>query len=109
LVTTGGAAAIRESAAVVTPVTVGVVSPTVLLPTTWRRWPDDTLQAILAHELAHVARRDPLVAVLAQLNRCLFWFHPLAWWLARTLAAAAEHASDEQAVRAIGERGRYAS
>ena len=93
---------VRESDRVAAPVTVGLFRSTVVLPTGWERWPDAKLRAVLAHEQAHVERRDPLVAGLASLNRCLFWFHPLAWWLQRALALTAEQACDEAAVRAVG-------
>ena len=99
-----GALAVRisESDRVAVPVTVGLFRPTVVLPPGWERWPGATLRAVLAHERAHVARRDPLVAGLASLNRCLFWFHPLAWWLRRALALTAEQACDEAALRKVG-------
>ncbi len=105
----GTAAQFRESDLIVTPLSVGVLSQKVILPTGWRRWSDEKLQAVLAHECAHVRRHDPLVALLAHLNRCVFWFHPLSWWLERKLATTAEQACDEAAVRAIGERQRYAA
>ncbi len=92
---------ISESDRVAVPVTVGLFRPTVVLPPGWERWPGATLRAVLAHEHAHVARRDPLVAGLASLNRCLFWFHPLAWWLRRALALTAEQACDEAALRTV--------
>ncbi|OFW07155.1 MAG: hypothetical protein A3H96_01755 [Acidobacteria bacterium RIFCSPLOWO2_02_FULL_67_36] len=101
-------APVFESAAVATPMTTGIVSPCVLLPMTWREWPADKLGAVLAHENAHVARRDSLVALLAHVNRAIFWFHPLAWWLERTLAVTAEHACDETAARQVGQPRRYA-
>ena len=97
-----------ESAVVVTPVTLGVIAPAIILPAAWRQWPNDTLRAVLSHERAHVRRRDPLVNVLAHLNRCVFWFHPLAWWLTHTLATMAEHACDDVAVRAVGDARKYA-
>ena len=98
---------IRESDGVAVPVTVGLFRPIVVLLLGWERWPGATLRAVVAHERAHVARRDPLVAALASLNRCLFWFHPLAWWLRRTLALTAEQACDEAAVRTVGARQAY--
>jgi beta-lactamase regulating signal transducer with metallopeptidase domain len=97
-----------ESTMVVTPVTLGVIAPAIILPATWRQWPNDALRAVLSHERAHVRRRDPLVNVLAHLNRCVFWFHPLAWWLTHTLATMAEHACDDVAVRAVGDARKYA-
>ena len=107
-VTCDNRAPVFESSAVITPMTTGVVSPCVLLPVAWREWPDDKLRAVLAHENAHIARRDSLVALLAQTNRAIFWFHPLAWWLERTLAVTAEHACDETAARQVGQPRRYA-
>ena len=100
-------ARICESRHVTVPVAIGVIAPTVVLPLGWRYWPDAQLRAVVEHELAHVARHDPLVALLARLNVCVFWFHPLSWWLERRLAVTAEHACDEVAVRAIGDSGRY--
>ena len=63
---------------------------------------------MLAHEAAHLQRRDTLTSLLAHVNRCVFWFHPLAWWLVKKLALTAECACDDAAVRAIGEGRRYA-
>ena len=103
-----GAVPVYESAQVAAPLTAGLFAPKIILPATWRHWPGEKLLAILAHEYAHVNRRDPLVAMLAHVNRCIFWFHPLAWWLERKLAATAEHACDDAAVRAIGKSRRYA-
>jgi beta-lactamase regulating signal transducer with metallopeptidase domain len=102
------AALIRESALVATPLTIGIFSQRIILPISWRNWPEEKLRAVLAHEFAHVQRRDFLIGFLAHLNRCLFWFHPLAWWLERTLAITAEHACDDAAVCAIGKNRRYA-
>lgn len=101
-------ALVRESALVATPMTAGVLAPAIILPSGWTEWPAEKLRACIAHELAHIRRRDPLVAFIAHLNRCIFWFHPLAWWLDRTLAATAEDAADEAAVHAIGDRRQYA-
>jgi hypothetical protein len=96
-----------ESTFVATPVTVGVIAPVIVLPAGWRSWPAWNLQAVLAHERAHVRRRDPLVNFIARLNCCVFWFHPLSWWLQRELNISAEQASDEEAVREVGEAERY--
>ena len=76
------------------PVTIGWIHPILLLPDCWRAWPAGKLEAVLLHERAHIRRRDPLVQWLALLNRCVFWFHPVAWWLERKLAALAEEACD---------------
>jgi hypothetical protein len=97
-----------ESSVLATPVTVGLVRPRVVLPATWRTWSETTRDAVIAHERAHAKRRDPLVALITRLNVCIFWFHPVAWWLERTLADAAEQACDEIAVRAVPQPREYA-
>ena len=87
-----------SSAECACPVTVGWLSPSIVLPMSWKEWPSDELNAVLAHEREHARRRDPLVQWLAALNRCVFWFHPLAWWLEGKLAMLAEEACDAAVV-----------
>ena len=82
------------SSRIATPVTFGLLKPRILLPEGWDRWSAMRRAIVLDHERAHVARRDPLVRYLALVNRAIFWFHPLAWWLERRLAALAEEACD---------------
>ena len=81
---------------------------TILLPCGWREWDDAQLDAVLAHELSHVARRDALTQRLSLLHRAIFWFSPLAWWLDRHLADLAEQASDEAALSCGADRKDYA-
>jgi GWxTD domain-containing protein len=76
------------------PVTVGWFRPIVILPQHWDTWSDGQLAAVMVHEQEHARRRDPLVHWLALLNRALFWFHPLAWWLEHRLVSLAEAACD---------------
>src|SRR5262249_8559159 len=56
--------------------------------------PAEQLDAVLVHENEHVRRRDPLVHFLVLVNRAIFCFHPLAWWLERRVNALAEEACD---------------
>jgi len=102
------AAPVLESCEVVTPVAAGIVRPSIILPRAWRTWPDDSVRAVLAHESAHVRRHDAIVTFIARMNRAVFWFHPLAWWLERKLALTSEHVCDEAAAVAAGEPRRYA-
>jgi hypothetical protein len=76
------------------PVTVGWFQPRIILPSHYESWPSGQREAVLLHEQAHIRRRDSLVQWLALLNCCLFWFHPLAWWLERKLNVLAEEACD---------------
>ena len=82
------------SASCVVPVTVGLLHPRIILPESSGKWPRAQLDAVLAHEGEHIRRRDPLFQWIALLNRAIFWFHPLAWWLERKLSGLAEEACD---------------
>jgi beta-lactamase regulating signal transducer with metallopeptidase domain len=97
-----------ESGMVATPITVGVLHPRIVMPVSWTTWPEDVRQAALTHERAHVRRRDTAVDLLARINRAIFWFHPLAWWLERQVAVSAEQACDDEVVCASGDPRRYA-
>jgi TonB family protein len=99
---------LRATRSIAVPVTIGSHEPAILFPDNWETWDDFNLRAVLAHELAHIRRRDWLVTLAASLNRCVFWFHPLAWWLERRLSALAEQASDDAALRSTGDAPRYA-
>jgi bla regulator protein BlaR1 len=90
-----------------TPVTVGWVRPAIILPAGWAEWPQASLDAILAHECEHARRRDPLFQWIALLNRALFWFHPLAWWLERRLSGLAEEACDSAVLAQGHDPGDY--
>jgi beta-lactamase regulating signal transducer with metallopeptidase domain len=99
---------VQESALVAAPVTAGVFRPRIILPLNWRTWPEHALCAVIAHERTHMRRRDPVTGLVARVNRCVFWFHPLAWWLEAKLAASAEFACDEVASRTCRARADYA-
>jgi bla regulator protein BlaR1 len=81
-------------ASCVVPVTVGFFRPRIILPASSSDWPQARLDAVLTHEREHARRRDPLFQWIALLNRALFWFHPLAWWLERQLLRLAEETCD---------------
>lgn len=79
-----------ENNSIRVPITVGFLKPRILLPKGWQAWNKDMLGAVLEHERTHIARMDYAVNLLAECNRCLYWFHPLAWWLIRWLSDLAE-------------------
>jgi hypothetical protein len=99
---------VRESDALSSPVTMGVLRPVVVLSADWRQWDASSLNAVLAHETAHVRRRDPAVQALSAMHRALLWLNPLSWVLHRQLVRLAEEASDEAAVAATQDRCSYA-
>jgi hypothetical protein len=98
-----------ESEFISVPVTMGVLRPVILLPANWREWDDAKLDAVIAHEVSHVARRDTLTQRLALLHCAIFWLSPLAWWLNRHLADLMERASDEAALAGGADLKAYAT
>jgi hypothetical protein len=100
---------VLESPAVSAPCAVGVWRVSVVVPRVWRTWSRAGRDAVLQHEFAHVKRRDLFVAFLTRLNRAVFWFNPLAWWLERRIAAAAEQACDEAVLSSGQDPQRYAA
>ena len=63
------------------------------------RLADGQLEAIMAHEVCHVRRRDNLAAAVHMLVEAVFWFHPLVWWLGARLVDERENACDEEVLR----------
>ena len=78
----------------------GVFRPTLLLPEgIVGRLSDSELEAIIAHEIAHVRRHDNLISALHMFAEALFWFHPMIWWLGAKLVEERERACDEEVLR----------
>jgi len=100
---------IAESALVQVPAVVGWLRPVILLPATaltgltaWQ------LEAILAHELAHIKRCDYLVNILQTAVEILGFYHPAVWWVSHKIRAERENCCDDLAVSVSGDRVGYA-
>jgi TPR repeat protein len=90
------------------PLTIGLFRTRILLPVNSKHWYPKKLEAVLAHEIEHVRRHDSLFMWLALLNRCIYWFHPVAWWLCRKLTALAEQVCDERVLSGGHDSSAYA-
>ena len=78
----------------------GIIRPVLLWPAAIsQRLRDAHLEAILAHEVWHVRRRDNLAAAIHMVVEAIFWFHPLVWWLGARLIEERERACDEEVLR----------
>ena len=77
------------------PFTLGVWRPVIVLPEALTEAGDDAaIEAVVAHELAHVQRLDDLWLTLQRLTQSLFFFHPIVWITTRAMGIEREHACD---------------
>ena len=91
------------------PAVIGIRRPVLLLPgDIAAQLTGAQLQAILAHELCHVKRRDNLTGAIHMFVESIFWFHPLVWWVGARLVEEREKACDEEVLRLGNEPGVYA-
>jgi bla regulator protein BlaR1 len=96
---------LKESAKILTPMVIGTLQPVVLIPIgLLTGFPTSQIEAILAHELAHIRRHDYLVNILQSFVEVVFFFHPALWWLSERIRIEREHCCDDLAVEACGDR-----
>ncbi len=98
-----------ESALVQIPTVVGWLRPVILLPASaLTGLSSEQLEAILAHELAHIKRLDYLVNMLQTIVEILGFYHPAVWWLSHKIRTERENCCDDLAVAVSGDCVRYA-
>jgi bla regulator protein BlaR1 len=103
------AAEVRSSPGLLEPGVVGVLRPVLLLPEDLlKRLSTSQLEAVLAHEISHVRRRDNLTAAIHMVVEAVFWFHPFVWWIGARLVEERERACDEAVLILGGEPRDYA-
>ena len=92
-----------------TPIVFGWLRPVLLVPVgAFTGLPPRHLEALLAHELAHLRRHDFLVNLLQIAVETLLFYHPAVWWLSRNIRLEREHICDDIAVAATGDAVLYA-
>ncbi|MGB7160440.1 MAG: M56 family metallopeptidase, partial [Tepidisphaeraceae bacterium] len=98
-----------ETALVDVPATLGWLRPLVLLPASALAGMDVRyVDALVAHELAHVRRHDYLVNLLQAIAETMLFYHPAAWWISRRVRDEREQCCDDLAVAATGDAVTYA-
>ena len=98
---------VRESARIAMPMVVGVLKPVLLLPIGLAtHLSTREIEAVLAHELAHIKRHDYAVNLLQSMVEVLYFFHPALWWLSARVREEREHCCDDLAVQVCGGNGR---
>ena len=98
-----------ESALVEVPTVIGWLRPVILLPASaLTGLSAEQLEALLAHELAHIRRYDYLINLLQTTIETLFFYHPAVWWVSAQVRQEREHCCDDLAVAACGDVLTYA-
>lgn len=94
---------IAASALVKVPMVVGWLKPIVLMPlAAINHLTTEQVEAILAHELAHIARYDYLVNILQAVVEAIFYFNPAVWWISACIRTERENCCDDLAVVTCG-------
>ena len=98
-----------ESTFAQVPAVIGWMRPVVLIPAgALLNLSAEELEAVLAHELAHIRRFDYLANLVESAIETLMFYHPAVWWISRRIRAEREHCCDDLAVEACGNRIVYA-
>jgi bla regulator protein blaR1 len=91
---------ILESSLVAVPMVVGYVKPVILLPIgAIAGLSSSQVEAILAHELAHILRKDYLVNIFQTIIEILFFYHPVIWWISARVREERENCCDDIALQ----------
>ena len=101
---------LAQSAVVQVPMVIGWLRPVILLPASvFTGLTVGQLEAVIAHELAHVRRHDYAVNIAQTAVEILLFYHPAAWWISRQIRLEREHCCDDVAVMLGGNRVAYAA
>ncbi|MDX1408843.1 MAG: M56 family metallopeptidase, partial [Saprospiraceae bacterium] len=100
---------IAQTTAVQIPVVVGFLKPVILFPVgAVNRLSTEEVEAVLAHELAHLVRHDFVQNLVQSLIEIVFYYHPAVWWISAMVRSERENCCDDLAVRACSSSLTYA-
>lgn len=106
----GIARAVRvlQCMAIDSPIVIGVFKPLILVPASvLTDLPPSQIEALFAHELAHVLRQDYLINLIQTLLETLLFFNPAAWWVSSRIRIEREHCCDDLALSITRDRAAY--
>lgn len=90
------------------PLTLGYLKPIILVPSgLLLQLSAADLEAVLAHELAHIRRRDYLVNLLQHIVETIYCFNPAVWWVSSLIRNEREHCCDDMAIAHTGDKRNY--
>jgi len=94
---------IVESALAKTPMVVGYLKPVILFPLgAINQLSQQEVEAVLAHELAHIYRNDYLLNIIQSFIEIIFYYHPAVWWISANIRTERENCCDDIAVKICG-------
>ncbi|MCX6169719.1 MAG: M56 family metallopeptidase [Ignavibacteriales bacterium] len=94
---------IFESEQVKTPITIGYLKPLILLPIGMiSGLPQEQVEAIIIHELAHIKRYDFLINLVQTFIETIFFYHPAVWWISSTIKNERENCCDDLTLKLCG-------
>jgi len=100
----------KESSCIHTPMTIGHLKPIIFFPLgLLSSIPADQVEAIMAHELAHILRRDYLINILQNFVDIFFFYHPGIRWISAGIRAERENCCDDVAVEVVGDSIKFAN
>lgn len=90
------------------PMTLGTLKPIILFPVTaFTGLNSKEIEAIIAHELAHILRNDYLFNIIQSIVEILFFYHPAVWIISAQIRAERENSCDNLAIVATGDKRAY--
>lgn len=87
---------------IISPVTIGVLKPKIILPKNMEMDRGRRLEYVLSHEMVHIRRFDILWKLLSMIAVCFFWFNPLVWLMYKQFSQDIEMACDEKVIKLFG-------
>ena len=97
-----------ESILIEVPAVIGWLRPVILVPATFLTGlPADQIEAILAHELAHIRRHDYFANLIQIAVETLLFYHPVVWWISRAIREERENCCDDLALGIVGDKAIY--
>lgn len=92
-----------QSKLVTIPVTIGYFKPIILLPLGLISGiPQNQLEIIIAHELAHIKQADYIFNIIQSILEVLFFYNPAVWWISSTIRKEREYLCDDLAIEVCG-------
>ena len=100
---------VAESALVQIPVVVGHLKPLILFPVgAINQLTTDEVEAVLAHEIAHLVRNDFVQNLIQSVIEIVFYYHPAVWWISAVVRSERENCCDDLAIQVCGSSLTYA-